>query len=120
MSFEPVPHLGLLVIRGVVQDQVNPVAFAVVGWQQSLVQERQVGAGVEVIGLMPPDELAFGNTDSPQHFLGVAFSASGNLRLTALARPSARQRGRLPERRFILVNDQRFLGPGFFLRLGYW
>jgi len=29
------------------------------------------------------------------------------------ARPSSCQRGRLPERRFILLNDQRFFGAGF-------
>src|ERR1019366_4155978 len=120
MGFEPFPHLGFFMIGGVVLDQINPVAFLVIARQQDLLQKRDVSEGVEILGLMTPKKPPGGNADRTPYFLRVPLPARRNLRLATFARPSSCQRGSLAERRLILVNDHRFLGAGFFFRLGYW
>ena len=110
--------LGLLVIRRVVLDQIDPMATAVIVRQQIFLQESQVSLGVEVFGLVTPHKLAGGHADRAQNLLGVAFSARGDLRLLAAPRPSAIKRGRLPKGRFVLVNDYRPFALGVFFRLG--
>src|SRR6266403_435387 len=84
---------GLLVIRGVVLNQIDSVTTAVIMRQQVSVYERQIGLGVEVFRLVPPDKIAARHTDRSQDFLRVAFSACGNLRLLTAPRPSAIEGG---------------------------
>ena len=108
-----------LMIRGVVLNQIDPMAAAVIMGQQVSIHERQISVGVEVFGLVPPDKIAGGHADRPQDFLRVAFSARGNLRLLTAPRPSALERGRLSKGRFIFVNDHRPFALGVFFRFGW-
>jgi hypothetical protein len=109
---------GLLVIRGIVLDQIYPMVATIIMREQCSVDERQISLGVEVFGLVPPDEIAGGHADGPQDLLRVAFAARGNLRLLATPRPSPIKSGCLSKGRFILINDQRPFFPGVFFRLG--
>ena len=109
----------LLVIRSVVLDEIHPMAAAIRVRQQVSVDEGELRLRVAVFGLVPPHKIAARHTDRPQDFLGVAFSARGNLRLLAAPRPSAIQGGRLAKGRFIFKNEHRSFAPGVFFRFGW-
>ena len=72
MTFKPIIHLGLLMIGGIVLNQINPVVLLIIGWQQNLLEKRHIRDGVEVFGLMAPYKPPVGNADGAQHFLRVA------------------------------------------------
>jgi hypothetical protein len=109
---------GLLVVGSVILNQIDSMAPAVIMRQQLSVDERQISLGVEVFGLVPPEEITGRHTDRPQDFLSVAFSARGNLRLLPAPRPSPIKSRRLSKGRFILINDYRPSFRAFFLDSG--
>ena len=118
MFGEKFQDFGLLVIRGIVLDQIDPMVATVIMREQFSVDERQISLGVEVFGLVPPEEIGGGHADGPQDLLRVAFSARGNLRLLAASRPGPIKSGRLSKGRFILINDQGSFFPSVFFRFG--
>ena len=116
---EELQDFGLLVKRSVVLNQIHPMAPAVKMWQQLFIHERQIGFGVEVFGLVPPDKITGGHTHRAQNLLGVAFAPRGNLRLLTASRPSSIKRGRLPKGGFVFIDNQRAFTPGVFFRFGW-
>ena len=112
-------NLGLLVIRGVILNQVYPMAAPVIMGQQIFIEEGQISLRIEVFSLVTPGEITAGHADRGQDFLSVAFSARGNLGLLAAPRPGAIESGRLPEGGLVFINDQRPFFPGVFFRFGW-
>jgi len=53
----------LLMIRGVVLNQIDPMATAVIMRQQVAVDESQIRLGVEVFGLVSPHKIAVRHAD---------------------------------------------------------
>ena len=58
VRFEPFVDFGLLVIRGVVLNQVHAVVPPVKTGQEYLIQETDVCLGIEILGLVSIGELA--------------------------------------------------------------
>ena len=77
VGFEPVISFLLLVIRGVVLDQVDAVAAPVKGGNHHLVQEGQIGLPLKVILLMKVDEIGVVQTHGSKDFLCMALAARG-------------------------------------------
>jgi hypothetical protein len=99
---EPIVHFRFLVIRSVILYQEYSAVLAVETWQQHLLDKGQVGRGIEVVGLVTPDEAGIGHGDGTKNLLRVAFPPCRNFRLATLWSPGARQCRRLTERRFVL------------------
>src|SRR3974390_637905 len=115
MLGKPVISLVLLVIGGVVLDEIHPVTAAVKGRQQYLIHKNQVGLPLEVILLVLVNKFGVVQAHRTKNLLGVALSSCRHLGLAPPPRPSGMQRGRLPERSFVFENNYRpFLLGVFF------
>jgi len=79
ICFEPFVDFGLLVIRGVVLNQVHAVIAPVETGQEYLVQETDVCLGIEILGLVSVGELAGVRLDACEDLLGVALAESRHL-----------------------------------------
>src|SRR5229473_8084810 len=90
VRFEPVIGFLLLVIRRVVLDQVDPVAAAVEGGHDHLLQESQIGLPLKMILLMEVDETGVVQTGGPENLLRIALPSRGNLRLASTFGPGGR------------------------------
>ena len=112
---EPLPYLGILVVRSVVLDQNG--ARAAIGARQ-LLQKAEVGVGVED-RVLPVVETRAPQFDGAQDFDALALSRDGDFRRVPDATPGGMQRGVLSETGFIGEDQRPTLGSGFFLRLGY-
>lgn len=104
---EPIIHFRFLVIGCVVLYQEDPSVLLVEAGQQHLLHKGQIGCGIEVVGLMTPDEFGIRYRNGAQYLLCIAFASCRNFRLATFWRPGARQRRGLTERSFVLVDDQR-------------
>ena len=76
--FKPGIDFGFLMVGSIILDEINAMARSVEGRQQHFVQERDIGVGGEVLGLMAVNELTCGGTDRAQYFLTVALSLGWN------------------------------------------
>ena len=106
---EPVIHFRFFVIRSVVLYEKYSSALSIETRQEHILHECQIGCGIEVVGLMMPDEFGIRHRNGPQYLLCVAFASCRNFRLATSGCPCARQRRGLPKRSFVLVDDQRLL-----------
>lgn len=111
---EPVPDLGILVIRGIVLNQ-NGSLVAVVPRQ--LLEESQVRGSVEG-AILPVMEAGLPEFDGAQNLDALTLSGDRNFRRLPDAAPGGVQRGVLPEAGFVGEDQRPVLAPGFFLRLG--
>lgn len=79
ICFEPFVDFGLLVIRGVVLNQVHTVVAPVKTRQEYFVQETDVCLGIEILGLVPVGELAGARVEAREDFLSIALAESRHL-----------------------------------------
>ena len=100
-------------------NQKYPVASPVKGWQQYLVQKRDVGFGAEVFLLVTVNKLRIIRPHCPKNLLSVALPFGRDLGTASQPRPSGVQGRGLSERGFIFEDDYRPFDLGFFLSLGY-
>lgn len=115
---KPVVDFRLLMIGGVVLDQIQPVTASIERGQQGPLQILDVGGSVEVLGLVAINKVSVIQGDTSQNFLSIALSASGNLRLGIQGRPSLVKSRTLSEENFIGVDNQRLFFLGFFFKFG--
>ena len=116
---EPVIGFLLLVVGGVVLNQIDPMSPAIESGNDDLIQEGQIRLPLKLLFLMQVDETGVVQTYRPKDFLRVAFSTRGNLRLASAPCPRGVQRWCLAERRLVFEDDHRAFGFGVFFRLGY-
>ena len=83
-----------------------------------MVQESHLSLGIEIFGLMPIDKFPLAQAHRAENLLRVAFAPGRDSRLAMPKRTSLMQRWTLPKGRFVLVNDYRAFGLGFFSRFG--
>lgn len=114
VGFEPVIGFLLLVIRGVVLNQVDPVAAPIEGGHRHLLQEGQIGLPLKIVFLMQVDELGVVQLHGPENLLRIALASRGDLRLTSPSGPGRVQGGSLTERRLVFENDHRPFALGVF------
>ena len=114
IGFEPAPHVGILVIGGVVLNQNRSLSAVSPG---QLFQEREVGAGVED-GVLPVVETGPPELDGRQDLDALALSGDGDFGRTTDSAPSGIQSGVLAKAGFVGENQRPALSLGFFLRLG--
>src|SRR3974390_2615229 len=77
MLGKPVISLVLLVIGGVVLDEIHPVTAAVKGRQQYLIHKNQVGLPLEVILLVLVNKFGVVQAHRTKNLLGVVFPWCG-------------------------------------------
>ena len=111
---EPVPDLGILMIRGMVLNQNGSLATVV---PRQLLEEGQVGGSIAGSILLVM-EAGLPEFDGAQNLDALAFPGDRNLRRLPDAAPGGVQGGVLPEAGFIGEEQRPVLSPGFFLRLG--
>ena len=114
VGFEPVPHLGVLMVGGVVLNQDRPLAAISPG---QLLQESEVGAGVED-GVPPVFEPRAPEFDGSGNLHALALSGNRNFRRAAHAAPGGMQGRILPEAGFVGEDQRPLPRLGFFLRPG--
>jgi len=83
VGFEPVIGFLLFVIRGIVLNQVDPMAAPVKGWHHHLLQEGQIGFPLKIILLMKVDEIGVVEAYGAKDLLRIALAAGRNLRLAS-------------------------------------
>jgi len=111
---EPAPHLGILVIGGVVLNQHRSAPAAA---PRQLFQKGQAGRGVED-GVQPLVETGAPQLDGAQDLHAFAFSRHRSFGRTTDAAPGGMQRGILPEAGFVGENQRPAFVLRFFLRFG--
>jgi len=111
---EPPPHVGVLMIRGIVLDEDGALVAIVLSEQ---LKESQVGRGVEDAVLSVVESRA-SQLDSAQNFHRLAFPGDPKLGCTTDAAPRGVQSRVLPETSFVSENQRPVFPVGFFLRLG--
>ena len=112
---EPVPNVFVLVVRGIVLDQID---FAGKVTPQCPFEIVDVGIGIENL-LEVIKESSTVKFDGAKYLQGISLSCGRDLWLTASARPRLVERGVLAEAGFVFEEDGRLFAFGFFLRLGY-
>jgi len=100
IGLEPAPHLGILVIRGVVLNKNRSPAAIVRG---EVVEEGEVGGSVED-GILLVVEAGLPKFDGAQDFDTLTFSGDGDFRGMADAAPGGVQCRVLTETGFIGKN----------------
>jgi hypothetical protein len=118
LFLEPSPNLWMGVIGGVVLNQINPMAPAIIGRQDDLLDKGPISEVVEILGLVAVSELGPLQTDGPQDLLRVAFATGGYFRPTVARSPRLMQGRTLTKGGFVDVDDYRLFGMGVFFRLG--
>ena len=108
----------LLVIGGVVPNEIDPVSAPVKGGQEHLLHKGQIGFPRKISFLVQLGEVRVVQAHRAEDFLGVAFPARGNLRLAAPARPGGVERRCLAEGGFVFEHDPRSFVWGVFFRFG--
>ena len=111
---EPVPDLGILVIRGIV---LNQNGSSVTVMPRQLLEEGQVRRSVEG-GILSVMEAGLPEFDGAQDLDALALPGDRNFRRLPDATPGGVQGGVLAEAGFVGENQRPVLSPGFFLRLG--
>jgi hypothetical protein len=114
IGLEPAPHLGILVIRGVVLNQDRSPAAIDRG---EVMEEGQIRGSFEDAILLVM-EAGMPEFDGAQDFDTLPFAADGDLGRMADAAPGGVERRVLTEAGFIGENQRPVLGLGLFLRLG--
>lgn len=115
MLREPGPNIFVLVVRGIVLDQID---FAGKVTPQCPFEVVDVGIGIENL-LEVIKESSTVKLDGAKYFQGVSLPGGRDLWLRASARPRLVERGVLAEAGFVFEEDGRLFAFGFFLRLGY-
>ena len=111
---EPVPDLGILVIRGIILNQNG--SLVTIGPRQ-LLEESQVRRSVEG-GIVSVMEAGLPEFDGAQNLDTFTLPGDRNFRRLPDAAPGGVQGGVLAEAGFVGEEQRPVLAPGFFLRLG--
>src|SRR5215472_818690 len=90
VGFEPVIGFFLLVIRGIVLNQVDPMTAPVEGRHHHLLQEGQIGFPLKIILLMKVDEIGIVQAYGAKDLLRIALASRRNPRLTSPFSPKWR------------------------------
>ena len=114
VGFEPVPHVGVLMIGGVVLNHDGPLA-AISPCQ--LFEEAEVGGGVED-GVLSIIESRTPEFDGSEYLHALALSSNRNFRRATHAAPGGVQGRVLPEAGFVSEDQRPVPRLGFFLRFG--
>lgn len=80
IGFKSVIGFPLFVIRGVVLNQVDPVAASIEGGYRHLLQEGQISLPLNIVLLMQVDELGIVQLHGPENLLRIALASRGDLR----------------------------------------
>src|SRR5216683_940670 len=114
VRFEPTPHLGILMVGGVVLNQDGSLAAIS---PSQLFEEAKVGGGVEdrVLSIV---ELRVPEFDSSQNLHALALSGNGDLWRATHAAPGSVQSRVLSEAGFVGEDQRPVPRLGFFLRFG--
>jgi hypothetical protein len=110
IRLEPAPHLGILVIGGVVLNE-NGTAAAIVGGE--LIKEGQVGGSIKD-GILLVMEAGMPEFDGAQDLHTLALPEDGDFGRAADPAPGGVQRGILPKTGFIGEDQGPVLRLGFF------
>jgi len=114
VGFEPTPHLGILMVGGVVLNQDGSLATISPG---QLFEEGEVSAGIEdaVLSIIESGAPEF---DGPENLHALALSGNRNFWRAAHAAPGRVQSRVLPETGFVSEDQRPVPRLGFFLRFG--
>ena len=113
---EPIPDCRILVVRGIVLNQM--CSFRVIPSGQ-LLEKNQVGRGIEYFVSMV-GKLCSEDFNRAKDLDAFPLSGDRNLRLTPNGSPSLIQRGILAETGFVLKNQRGPFTRGFFLDSDKW
>ena len=114
VGFEPAPHLGILMVGGVVLNHEGPLAAISPG---QLFQQAEIGAGVEG-GVLPIIEPRAPKFDGAENLHALALSGNRNIWRATHAAPGGVQGRVLPEAGFVREDQRPVPRLGFFLRFG--
>jgi hypothetical protein len=114
MSRKPIPNLPVLVVRGVVLDQIN---FARKVASNQPLQVDDIGRSIEDF-LKMIEEAGCIELDGAENFQSLPLSSGGNFGLASYPCPSLVKRRVLPEGGFVFEEDGGSFALGFFLMSG--
>ena len=114
MPGKPIPNLLVLVIGGVVLDQVD---FARKVASKQFLQIDDIGGSIEDL-LKMVKETGRIKLDSAKDFQSLLLPGGGNLGLASYPRPGLVESGVLPESGFVLEKEGGSFAFGFFLMSG--
>src|SRR5260370_42075501 len=114
VGFEPIPHLGILMVGGVVLNQDGPLSAIS---PRQLFEEVEVGGCVEdcVLSII---ELCAPEFDGSENLHALTLSSDRNFWRTTHSAPGSVQGRVLSEAGFISEDQRPVPRLGFFLRFG--
>ena len=114
VGFEPTPHLGILMVGGVVLNQDGSLAAIS---PSQLFEKAEVSGGVEdcVLSII---ELRAPQFDGSENLHALALSGDRNFGRATYAAPGRVQGGVLPEAGFVGEDQRPVPRLGFFFRFG--
>jgi len=107
----PFHDLGRRVVFCVVRDKVYLLASVATG---KLLEKLKIGLGVEGLDEAKMEFRILVDLHCTHHFYAFAIGKGFDLRANPSSCPMAKYRSRLPENRFILVQDHSVLHADFF------